>query len=549
MRKPKWVMLLSLLGLACWPLDAQVTFDRLLHSANEPQNWLSYSGGYYSQRYSLLRQIDPSNAKNLELKWVLQNQVAGAWQSSPVVVDGIMYVTERPNDVMAVDAKTGRVFWVYRYTNSGREQVCCGANNRGVAILGDTLFMGTLDAHLVAIDARNGKPLWNIAVADDKLAYSITLQPLIVKDKVIIGVGGAEYGIRGFVAAYNPQTGKEVWRFHTIPAAGEPGSETWSGEDWSHGGGSIWVTGSYDPTLNLTYWGVGNPGPDWNPAQRPGDNLYTDSVVALDADTGKLKWHYQFTPNDGYDYDAVQVPVLVDMNWNGSPAKLMMWANRNGFFYVLDRVTGRFLSGTPFVKVNWASGFDEKGRPIATPPPPNMPVFPGNQGGTNWYSPSFSPRTELFYVSAWENYSSTFRREAQAYEPGRRFVGGGNQTVTTAPDAPGIGIGRRNPINNWTDKVGNGAVIAIDPRTGKHKWKFTQYDVTDSGILTTASDVLFTGGREGYFHALDARTGALLWKINLGAQIVNGPITYQVDGKQYVSVISGNVLTTFALSD
>jgi alcohol dehydrogenase (cytochrome c) len=548
MTQSKTVLLL-VLAFVSIHLDAQVTPDRLLRAASEPQNWLTYSGGYSSQRYSALRQISPSNVKNLEQKWVLQNQVYGAWQSSPIVVDGIMYVTQRPNDVLALDAKTGRVFWLYRYTNSGIQQVCCGANNRGLAILGDTLFMGTLDAHLVAIDTKNGKPLWNVEVGDDKLAYSITLAPLVVKDKVIVGVGGAEYGIRGFVAAYHAQTGKELWRFYTIPGPGEPGSDSWSGEAWSHGGGSIWVTGSYDPALNLTYWGVGNPGPDWNPAQRPGDNLYTDSVVALDADTGALKWHYQFTPNDGYDYDSVQVPVLVDMNWRGAPTKAMLWANRNGFFYVLDRVTGRFLAGTPFVKVTWASGFDEGGRPIQTPQPTGMPTWPGNQGGTNWYSPSYSPRTGLFYVSAWENYASIFRRETVVYEPGRRFMGGGNQTVTPTPDAPGIGIGRRGPINNWTDAVGNGAVLAIDPQTGQQKWKFVQYDVSDSGILTTAGDLLFTGGREGYFYALDARTGASLWKASLGGQIVNGPMSYEVDGKQYVSVISGNSLVTFALRD
>ena len=279
--------------LGAYHVQAQVTADRILRASSEPQNWLTYGGTYASQRYSLLTQITPANVTNLESKWVLQDEVFGAWESNPIVADGIMYITQRPNDVMAVDARTGRVFWQYRYTPAPEARVCCGANNRGVAILGDTLFMGTLDAHLVAIDAKNGKPLWNVAVADDKLAYSITLQPLVVKDKVIIGVGGAEFGIRGFVAAYNPQTGKEVWRFNTIPGAGEPRSETWSGDAASHGGGSIWVTGSYDPALNLTYWGVGNPGPDWNPAQRPGDNLYTDSVVALDADTGKLKWHYQ----------------------------------------------------------------------------------------------------------------------------------------------------------------------------------------------------------------------------------------------------------------
>jgi len=549
MKKRSCFLLLTLLALVAYRVDAQVTFDRLLRAGNEPQNWLSYSGGYSSQRYSLLKQIDPSNVKNLELKWVLQNQVSGAWQSSPIVVDGIMYLTERPNDVMAVDPKTGRVFWVYQYRNSGREQVCCGANNRGVAILGDTLFMGTLDAHLVAIDAKNGKPLWNVAVADDKLAYSITLQPLVVKDKVIIGVGGAEFGIRGFVAAYNPQTGKEVWRFNTIPGAGEPGSETWSGDAASHGGGSIWVTGSYDPALNLTYWGIGNPGPDWNPDQRPGDNLYSDSVIALDADTGALKWHFQFTPNDGYDYDSVQVPVLVDMNWQGRPAKLMLWANRNGYSYVLDRVTGKFLRGAPFVKVNWASGLDASGRPIQTPQPPGAPTYPGNQGGTNWYPPSFSPRTGLFYFSAWENYATIYRKEESVYQPGRNFSGGGFTVLTPVPGAPAIGIGRRTPINTWTNEVGNGAVIALDPTTGQAKWKFAHFDVTDAGILTTASDLLFTGGREGYFYALDARTGKLLWRASLGGQVVMAPVTYQVAGKQYVSVISGHTLVTFALRD
>jgi alcohol dehydrogenase (cytochrome c) len=263
--------------------QAQVTPERIERAAAEPQSWLTYNGGYDSKRYSTLNQITPGNVKNLEQKWVLQDQVFGAWESNPLVVDGIMYVTERPNDVIALDAKTGRVFWLYRYTPSPDARVCCGANNRGVAILGDTLFMGTLDAHLIALDAKTGRPLWNIAVADVKLAYSITMAPLVVKDKVIIGVGGGEFGIRGFVAAYDAKTGKEAWRFNTIPGSGEPGHETWSGDDWMHGGASVWITGSFDPSLNLTYWGIGNPGPDWNPDQRPGDNLYSDSVVALDA--------------------------------------------------------------------------------------------------------------------------------------------------------------------------------------------------------------------------------------------------------------------------
>jgi alcohol dehydrogenase (cytochrome c) len=539
--------IVALMMAAAALMHAQVTSERLLGSGGEPQHWLSYSGGYFSQRYSTLRQIDRSNVQNLELKWILPNQVFGAWQSTPLVVDGIMYLTQRPNDVLAIDAKTGRVFWQYRHTVSPEARVCCGSNNRGLAMLGDTLFMGTLDARLLAIDAKSGRPLWNVEVGDPRLGYSITMAPLVVKDKVLVGSGGGEYGIRGFIAAYEAKTGKEAWRFYTIPGPGERGHETWTGEAWKTGGGSVWLTPSYDPALNLTYWGVGNAGPDWNPAQRPGDNLYTDSVVALDADTGALKWHFQFTPNDAYDYDSVQIAVLADLQWRGTPTKAMLWANRNGFFYVLDRVTGAFLHGSPFVKVNWASGLDDTGRPIQTPQPAGQATWPGNQGGTNWYSPSFSPSTGLFYVSAWEGYASIFRKQQVEYVPGRQFGGGGHQVLTPVPGAPGVRIGRATPVNNWTDAVGYGVVMALDPQTGRERWRFRQFDVTDSGILTTASDLLFTGGREGYFHALDARTGDLLWKASLGGQIAMGPITYAVDGRQYVSVISGNSLITFGL--
>src|SRR5687768_15356908 len=378
-------------------IDAQqVTPQRLAAAASEPQNWLTYSGNYASTRFTPLAQITPANVKNLKLQWVYQSPVAGNWQTTPLVVDGIMYLTQRLNDVVALDAATGRAFWIYRYTPAADRVVCCGANNRGLAILGNTLFMATLDAQLIAIDAKSGRKLWQTEVATTKAGYSMTMAPLVVKDKVIVGVGGGEYGIRGFVAAYDAKTGKEAWRFYTIPGPGEPGFDTWKGDAWKYGSASVWVTGSYDPELNLTYWGIGNPGPDWNPDQRPGDNLYSDSVIALDVDTGKLKWHFQFTPNDGYDYDSVQVPVLADMNWQGKPAKLMLWANRNGYFYVLDRATGKFLLGQPFVKVNWASGLDANGRPIQTPQPPGAPTYPGNQGGTNWYPPSFSPRTGLF---------------------------------------------------------------------------------------------------------------------------------------------------------
>jgi alcohol dehydrogenase (cytochrome c) len=545
---PRLLLAAAMCVPAVWSGHAQqITADRLFQPDREPQNWLMHNGSYSSQHHSLLTQVMPSNVANLEMKWMLQDEVLGAWQSSPVVVDGIMYVTQRPNDVMAVDARTGRVFWQFRWTPSPDARVCCGANNRGVAILGDTLFMGTLDARLIAIDAKNGQALWNIAVADVKLAYSITMAPLVVKDKVIVGVGGGEYGIRGFIAAYEAKTGKEVWRFYTIPGPGEPGHDSWSGESWKYGSASVWVTGSYDPVLNLTYWGVGNPGPDWNATQRPGDNLYSDSVVALDADTGALKWHFQFTPNDGYDYDSVQVPVLADASWQGRPAKLMLWANRNGYFYVLDRQSGKFLLGQPFVKVNWSSGLDANGRPIPTPQPAGSPTYPGNQGGTNWYPPSYSPRTGLFYVTAWENYATIYRQEEATYQPGRNFSGGGFTVLTPVPGAPVIGLGRRSSINNWTNEVGNGAIIAIDPQTGRARWKFAQFDVSEAGILTTASDLLFSGSRDGYFQALDARTGTLLWRASLGGNIVMAPVTYQVGGKQFISVIAGHTLVTFGL--
>lgn len=529
---------------------AQVGNDRLLKTDAEPQNWLMYSGGYFGQRHSPLRQIDPANVKDLEMKWMYQGQVFGSWESSPLVVNGVMYLTQRPNDIVALDAKTGRIFWIYKYAGATDYKVCCGANNRGLAILGHTLFMGTLDAHLVAVDARNGRLMWNTKVAEYHLGYSVSHAPLVVKDKVIVGTGGGEYGIRGFIAAYDVASGKEVWKFHTVPAPGEPGSDTWSGDAWKTGGGSIWVTGTYDPALNLTYWGTGNPGPDFNPAQRPGDNLYTDSLVALDADTGTLKWHFQFTPHDKYDWDATQVPVLADATWRGTPMKLLMLANRNAFFYVLDRVTGKFLLGVPFSKQNWASGLDEKGRPIETPQPEGATTWPGQQGGTNWYSPSYSPRTGLFYIPAWENVGGVFRSQDTPFRPGLSFMGGGYRTTPPVPEAavpPNI---RRPPVNNWTDAVAHGAIIAVDPNTGQRKWTYAMYDLTDAGIMTTASDLLFAGGREGFFQALDARTGTLLWKSNLGSvQIYAAPITYEVDGKQFVSVIAGNVLVAYALRD
>jgi alcohol dehydrogenase (cytochrome c) len=525
---------------------AQVSPARLLKSDVEPQNWLTYSGTYHSQRYSKLDEINPRNAHNLRLKWVFQSQSLEKFEATPLVVDGVMYVTQPPNDVVALSADTGRVFWIYNYKPRGGRP-CCGQVNRGLAILGDMLYMATTDAKLVALDARNGRPLWITTVADASLSYSMTVAPLAVNNSIIVGVAGAELGIRGFIAAYDALSGKEVWRFYTAAGPEDRGGKTWRGDDWTHGGGSIWVTGSYDPELNLTYWGTGNPAPPWNSAQRPGDNLYTDSVVALDADTGKLKWHFQFTPGDPYDWDATQIPVLVDADWRGSPRKLMLWANRNGFFYVLDRETGMFLLGRPFVKVNWASGLDDKGRPIATPQPSGSPTFPCIAGGTNWYSPSYSPRTRLFYVPVWENCSAIFSSVFAEYRPGQFFGGGVIQSPVAGVDNPGMTW--PGPINTYTEELVQGAIAAIDPQTGLRKWEYKLHDVIRSGILTTASDVLFAGSREGHFHALDSRTGALLWRTNLGGDIVMGPMTYAAAGRQFVAVAAGNSLFAFALGD
>ena len=340
--------------------------------------------------------------KDLELQWIYQASSLEKFEATSLVVDGILYTVQAPNDIIALDAATGRTFWTYNYNPSPKARPCCGHVNRGLAILGNTLFMGTIDAHLVAVDAKNGHLIWDTTVAKPQSGYALTHAPLVVKDKVIVGTAGGEFGIRGFIAAYDVHTGKEVWRFYTVPGPGEAGHETWGGDSWKTGGASVWVTGSYDPALNLTYWGVGNPGPDWNGDPRPGDNLYSNSVVALDADTGKLKWHYQFSPHDEFDHDSVQIPLLADLEWPDESGqkkmrKLMLWANRNGIFYVLDRSTGKFLLGKPFTEVNWMSGFDEKGRPIRVPGKvptvEGTAIHPGSEGATNWYSPSYSPRT------------------------------------------------------------------------------------------------------------------------------------------------------------
>ena len=532
---------LVLVVLAAVSLQGQVTFDRLLRTEREPHNWLTYSGNVFGHRYSPLTQITTGNVKNLELQWVWQAKSLAKYETTALVIDGVLYTVQAPSNtnntdgntlIVALDAATGRQFWTFRYDLASSARSCCGQVNRGLAVLGDTLYMGTLNSHLIAINAKIGTLLWDTTVST-AAGYPITSAPLVVKDKIIVGTGGGDGAIRGFIAAFDAKTGKEVWRFHTIPGPGEAGNDTWLGESWKTGGAAIWNTGAYDPETNLTFWGTGNPNPTGNGAIRLGDNLYSDSVIALDADTGKLKWHYQFTPHDEMDYDSTQVPVLADVEFKGRMRKVMLWANRNGLIYMLDRTTGEFLQGKPFVKVNWMDGFDEKGRPRRVPGKlpgaagDGTPIMPTVLGATNWYPPSFSPKTGLFYVAGWENTSR------------------GGPARTAANNTPMADVGLAQNLK--TDDEGYGVVRAFDPKTLDQKWEFKMADITWAGVLSTAGDVVFSGGREGYFFALDGRNGNLLWKVALGGQVNSGPMSYSVNGRQYISVAAGTSLFSFAL--
>lgn len=516
------------------PPFTPVTFDRILHADREPQNWLTYSGTVAGGRHSRLTGLTPQNVGNLDLAWLSTSPSTGRFEATPLVADGVLYTVQAPNDVVALDAISGEVLWTFKYTPAPVARATGGGGrpNRGLAILSEQLFLGTLDAHLLAIDARTGKLNWNTTVADAAdpackppdmavaPCYVITHAPLVVKDKVIVGTGGGDggragYGIRGVIAAYDAATGQQVWRFHTIPGPGEPGHESWSGDSWKTGGAGVWQAGAYDHELNLTYWGVGNPVPTDDGSSRLGDNLYSSSVVALDADTGALKWHYQFTPHDEMDWDAAQVPVLTDLAWRGRTRKTMLFANKNGLMYALDRATGELLLGKPFVELNWFAGFDERGRPRVSRLP-KADWIP--RGATNWHPASFSPTTGLFYVSA---------RERRIPGPGQGF----------------------------------GSVRAIDPKTGERRWEFVLNDALfNSGVLTTASNLVFAGvvgdnesgpsasrRVDGYFYALDAATGVQLWRTSLAASVYGSPITYMAGGTQYVAVSAGNVLFAFAV--
>ena len=513
------------------PLGSPVTSERLLKASEEPENWLMYSGQYNSQRYSRLTAIDKSNVNQLEVKWVKQLETLADVETTPLVVDGVMYLTQSPSNVFALDASTGSQFWTYEHTLPEKLSLCCGRQNRGVAILGETLFLGTLDAKLIALDAKTGAIQWETQSADAATGYSKTAAPLVIGDKVISGIAGGEYGIRGFLDAYDAKTGELAWRFYTIPGEGEPYNDTWEDDSWKTGGAPTWITGAYDPDLNLVYWGTGNPGPDWNGEAREGDNLYSDSVVALDADTGELKWHFQFTPHDVHDWDATQIPILIDIEFDGRPRKLLLFPNRNGFFYVLDRVTGEFLRGTAFAKQTWAERIDENGRPIRIPGMlPNeegVLVYPSVNGAANWWSNTYSPRTELLYVVTYDG-ADTFYIGEDEYVPGEMFVGG-------APE-------RYVPQETYASMI-----RALEPRTGDTRWEFPLQPKTQSGLLSTASDLVFGGSVDGYFYALDAVNGTELWRINVGGNVKAAPISYMVGTVQYVTIAAGNSILTFGL--
>jgi len=527
------------------PEHAPVTDQDLLAGLKSPTRWLTFSGSYTGQRHSPLTQVTPQNVSGLTPQWIFQTDIPGlpgrGIETSPIVVDGILYVTGNSNQAWAVNARDGRPIWNYRRAlpPNFATSVCCGPVNRGFGILGDRLYMGTLDAHLLSLDRKTGGVIWDVPVGDPRKANAITAAPLVVRNKVIIGVAGGDFSSRGYIDAYDAHSGERAWRFYTIPAAGEPGSESWPNpEVAARGGGAVWVTGSYDPTLNLVYYGTGNPNPDYYGDDRLGDNLYTCSLVALDADTGKLRWHYQFTPHDVHDWDSAHVPVQADLTIGGRRRKVVMVANRNGFFYTLDRETGKLIVAKPFIDgSNWSKEIGPDGRPvvldnIGTPDK----CLPDNHGGTNFMPPSFDPARGLFFVTAHETCA----------------------IWTPIKPTPPIALGVRVPSGGRKLVEGReqfGALRAIDPTTGARRWehRYRPYPSTVSldltgGILSTASGLVFTGDNDGYFQAFEAATGKALWRFQTGAPLWGAAaVTYMLDGRQFVLTPAGLTLTAFAL--
>ncbi len=511
----------------------QVTFENVRDGLKDATRWPTYGGDYGSQRHSPLTQITPQNVQRLAPQWAFQTDTLGKFEATPIVLDGVIYITGPEDLGWAIDARTGRQIWRYKRDLTSGIIACCGRVNRGFAVMGDRLFKTTLDAHIVALSLKSGAILWDTEMENYRNGYSGTPAPLAFKDKVIAGMAGAEYGVRGFIDAYDIRTGKRAWRFYTTAGPEDPGHRTWQGQDakaWEHGGGSTWTTGSYDPELNLVFWGTGNAGPDYNGELREGDNLYTASIVALDGDTGKIRWHYQFTPHDVWDWDSTQVPVLADVAIGGQLRKVVIFANRNGFFYVLERATGKLIYGKPFIQTSWAKELSAEGRPIllpgSLPSEQGTRVCPDASGGTNWMSPSFDPALGLMFVTA-RDACGTFFNWHDEYQPGEGFRGGAVSRL---------------------DQFHHAALRAIDVATGERRWEFPYTAQSWAGVLSTAAGVVFAGS-SGNFMAFDARTGKNLWHYQTGSALYAGATTYMVDGRQYVLMPSGTTLTAFALAD
>jgi alcohol dehydrogenase (cytochrome c) len=518
------------------PVAPAVTAELLRNAGASPANWLTYSGTFNGHRRSGLEEITRGNASRLKPKWVFPLPSGRSKsETSPIVVGSTMFVTSPTAEVHALDVRTGALLWSYTARTLPDDlKLCCGLHNRGVAVLGHSLFLGTLDAHLIALDARTGAVQWETEVADYHDGYSITAAPLVVEDRVIIGVAGGEFGIRGFVDAYDARTGHRLWRFYTVPAPGEPGHETWGGDSWKAGGAPTWMTGTYDPDLKLLYWGVGNPGPNYQGDVRPGDNLYANSVLALDVTTGQLRWHFQFTPHDEHDWDATQTPILADLMFGGQHRKLLLEANRNGFYYVLDRQTGAFLMARPFVHQTWTDGLDAAGRPKvrpdSRPSPRGSMVYPGDAGGTNWWAPSFDPSGQVLYVQVRERAGIFFNTPDPKPDPDGWYMGSIGQSPLDLP--------------NYL------AVRALDASTGSLLWEYRpeggNVDAGVGGLLSTAGGLVF-GGCNSTFFALSAKTGKELWKMQLGGAIWAAPVSYLADGVQQVTVAAGDRLITFSV--
>ena len=518
-------------ALAATPAAAQVSYSELVAADEAPENWLTYSGNYRSERFTRLDRITPENVSRLRPAWIYQTGTAGRVEVTPLVVDGIMYIAEPPSTIAALDARTGRRLWRHdpvvpeETLNIGFPRA-----NRGVALLGESVFFGTLDARVIALDRAAGDVRWTVQMADNRLGYAITAAPLAVEGKVIVGMSGGEAGVRGFLDAYDAETGELAWRWWAVPEPGEPGGDTWEGDAWKTGGGATWLTGSYDPELELLYWGIGNPAPDWNGDVRPGDNLYTCSIVALDVHTGELRWHFQFTPHDTHDWDANQIPVLVDAEWEGAERKLVILANRNAFYYVLDRETGQFLRATQYATQTWAEGIDENGRPVLIPgmdpSEEGTLVWPSLAGATNWYSPAYDPDRQTLFVPTREMASIYFKSDAE-YVPGTPFLGGGERRLD--------------------GEEAYGAVRALDAMTGEMRWEFRQLSPAVSGILSTASGLVVSGTMEGNIFALNADTGEALWDFHAGGGIRAAPMSFALDDEQFITVAAGQSLFTFGL--